>query len=442
MAHNESHAPSAANAPAFTVVSEENAEDRKPAAKPSLKMNKVQIRSKGHILVDIHGKSLFDDDEANKERPKKNKCHIEFSAAAQCAKEDETKEDSKLQTSTCSQDEEKKESELEDVLTGREEPSNLNRETPSGDEANSGCPTVARRLPSQDEGSVSLPSQAENVARLPSTDADSVPSGTLRVLPPLPRAPLAVDLQPMLFQCFGLIANLTSLQQEQHEGNLSATRMTFKIQQCLMNAEMQNLVRKRQLASSSTHADTAALEHIANRLNHDEYFHKTVEEVNSSLSIAHCTGIPLDESVAASNGPCSKEIEAAMSTLAITDFGIISEEEEAIERAAMTNEEKAAALSDLFGKFCSIDIPLCKKAKRDLDRSSIDFLIRQVKVEIDMIPARDKQALLEAQLKCRPEEFSDARIEKFLRSEGMNSKVRAASLSSCSFRPLVAHPNE
>jgi hypothetical protein len=45
-------------------------------------------------------------------------------------------------------------------------------------------------------------------------------------------------------------------------------------------------------------------------------------------------------------------------------------------------------------------------------------------MEIGQIPEDRKQALLEAQTKCHADEFSDARLERFLRCEGMDVKVR------------------
>ena len=44
--------------------------------------------------------------------------------------------------------------------------------------------------------------------------------------------------------------------------------------------------------------------------------------------------------------------------------------------------------------------------------------------EIDMLPIYEKQALMEAYSKGRKEEFSDERLLKFLKCEGMNAKVR------------------
>jgi len=113
-----------------------------------------------------------------------------------------------------------------------------------------------------------------------------------------------------------------------------------------------------------------------------------------------------------------------LTSLAVTDRPVITNEQEALEREMLTDEEKAAALADAFGKLCEPDVPQKKRARRDLDPSSINFLIRQMKCELERIPLKKKHALIEAQFKCGAEEFSDARLEKFLRCEGMNAKVR------------------
>jgi hypothetical protein len=54
---------------------------------------------------------------------------------------------------------------------------------------------------------------------------------------------------------------------------------------------------------------------------------------------------------------------------------------------------------------------------------TVSFLLKQMRIEIERIPQEKKQALLEAQQKSRAEEFSDGRLEQFLRFEGMNPKV-------------------
>jgi hypothetical protein len=101
-----------------------------------------------------------------------------------------------------------------------------------------------------------------------------------------------------------------------------------------------------------------------------------------------------------------------------------TEEQEKIEQATMTDDEKAAALADLFGRSCAVSTHKNKRAKLDLDRNSIEFLLQQMRLELERIPLDRKRALVEAQMKCGEEEFSDARLERFLRCEGMNAKVR------------------
>jgi hypothetical protein len=64
-----------------------------------------------------------------------------------------------------------------------------------------------------------------------------------------------------------------------------------------------------------------------------------------------------------------------------------------------------------------------KRARRDLDPESIAFLIKRMRDEIEGIPKSKKRALLEAQENCGEEEFSDERLERFLRCEGMDAQV-------------------
>jgi len=124
---------------------------------------------------------------------------------------------------------------------------------------------------------------------------------------------------------------------------------------------------------------------------------------------------------------CEKEEEQVaaflLSSLAVVDRPVMTEEEEAIEKANVTNEERASILSDAFGDMCTVAPHHSKKAKTDLDENSIKFLVRQMVLEIENIPASKKPSLLEALSKGRAEEFSDKRLEKFLRCEGMNIKV-------------------
>ena len=120
-----------------------------------------------------------------------------------------------------------------------------------------------------------------------------------------------------------------------------------------------------------------------------------------------------------------------MASLNLTGYPVMSDEEMEIDKATSTNAEKAAALSDLYGKFYSTEnVNENKKPKRDLDQRSIDFLVLQMRIEVDLIPLENKRALVEALSKCRPEEFSNARLLSFLRSDGMNTKVSVGEVSS------------
>jgi hypothetical protein len=93
------------------------------------------------------------------------------------------------------------------------------------------------------------------------------------------------------------------------------------------------------------------------------------------------------------------------------------------EWAALTDDEKTSALADLFGDKCSVGTHQKKRARRDLDKITVSFLLGQMRDEIDTMPEKKKVALTVAQGKCREEEFSDSRLEVFLTSEGMNAKV-------------------
>jgi hypothetical protein len=110
------------------------------------------------------------------------------------------------------------------------------------------------------------------------------------------------------------------------------------------------------------------------------------------------------------------------------DIPMFTEEQEKIEEANMTDEEKAAALYDLFGKSCCVTTHNAKRPRLDFGNNSIEFLVQQMRLELDFIPQQGKRALLEALTKCRVEEFSNARLERFLRCEGMNAKVRQLQL--------------
>jgi hypothetical protein len=116
---------------------------------------------------------------------------------------------------------------------------------------------------------------------------------------------------------------------------------------------------------------------------------------------------------------------------------MFTEEQLAMEQAMMTKEERAETLSDLFGKHCVVDIHQSKKARRDFNHKTIEFLVQQMRRELAIIPEDEKRALVEAQTKCREDEFSDARLERFLRCEGMNAKVRLEVFLMCAIIPVA-----
>jgi len=147
--------------------------------------------------------------------------------------------------------------------------------------------------------------------------------------------------------------------------------------------------------------------------------------VNGGATTASCSS-ESKERLLSAEMPNKEEAAFALSSLMLVGEPRFTEEDIASEQATLTNEERAAALSDMFGKFCMVGIRPEKRARRDLDDDSIQFLTRQMKLEIEKIPSGKKQALLEAQAKCRAEEFGAGRLESFLRCEGMNTEVCTA----------------
>lgn len=119
----------------------------------------------------------------------------------------------------------------------------------------------------------------------------------------------------------------------------------------------------------------------------------------------------------------AEDATLALFALTVADRPRFTEQDEELERSTMTDEERVAALCDLLGQNSLAGTHTNKKARRDLERESLDFLISQMRLEIERIPIKKKQALTIAQQKCRTDEFSDECLERFLRCEGMNTKV-------------------
>jgi hypothetical protein len=106
---------------------------------------------------------------------------------------------------------------------------------------------------------------------------------------------------------------------------------------------------------------------------------------------------------------------------------VFTEEDCIREKGELTEEEKIAVLSDLFGDCCEISQPPKKKVAREGTAQpppALPLLLEQMRYEIDAIPFEERESLVEAQEKSSSNEFSDDRLELFLVRESMNAKVR------------------
>lgn len=90
------------------------------------------------------------------------------------------------------------------------------------------------------------------------------------------------------------------------------------------------------------------------------------------------------------------------------------------EMETMTEEERTATLSDIFGNMCSFGARL-KRPEPGL----VDPLIVKMGIEIDRLPNESKPALTEAMAKAA-HEFASQRLQLFLQCENMNYKARNA----------------
>ena len=153
---------------------------------------------------------------------------------------------------------------------------------------------------------------------------------------------------------------------------------------------------------------------------------------NSQAKVA-----PAAKDEAQTNDAQEEEVAAfLLSSLSVVDRPVITEEQEAMEKAELTDQEKASILADAFGDMCNVNPHQSKKAKTDLDKDSIAFLVRQMVFEIEKIPLEKRVSLMEALSKGLPEEFSDKRLEMFLRCEGMNTKVNTDGCCCMAFFSL------
>jgi len=122
-------------------------------------------------------------------------------------------------------------------------------------------------------------------------------------------------------------------------------------------------------------------------------------------------------------------LEFLLSILALSGRQQFTEDQGKLEKVNMTDEERVRVLCDIFGNYCNTHQN--KKARKDLSTEEVAFLVKQMRIEIERIPEARKDALMKAQVKCRAEEFSDERLERFLRCDGMDVKVRMSVLLHC-----------
>lgn len=160
---------------------------------------------------------------------------------------------------------------------------------------------------------------------------------------------------------------------------------------------------------------------------HDQADSSASDNVPAGENIGGVAHSQEQSSVSQADDPDNEDAVFALSALAVAGRPKFTDEQDALEQATMTDEERMAVLSDKFGKMCTVSDRQNKRPRRDLDQASIDFLVGQMKLELLRIPDDQKRALLEANASCSPDEFSDARLIQFLRCEGMNVKVRVDS---------------
>jgi hypothetical protein len=88
------------------------------------------------------------------------------------------------------------------------------------------------------------------------------------------------------------------------------------------------------------------------------------------------------------------------------------------EMETMTEQERTATLSDLFGSMCTLGVRL-----KSPEPGLVDPLIVKMGHEIDRMPNENKPALMEAMSKAA-HEFASQRLQLFLQCENMNYKAR------------------
>jgi len=247
----------------------------------------------------------------------------------------------------------------------------------------------------------------------PGVDGSSAPPAALdRRLLPFQQAPFAFQpYHPLLLSQGSVIPGLNSLPVQAHlqTGPLPSKAQpdnSYSGNEATTVAQQQH---PRLCVSSPAQAKSMLQDHIKGR---------DVNDVAVGL-------MPKSDSpaVTVDDGEVS---EYLLSVLALSGRPKFTNQQDAQEQASMTDDERARVLCDLFGKYCSTH--QTKKARRDLSMDEVSFLVKQMRIEIERIPEDEKDALMKAKVKCTAQEFSDARLERFLRCEGMDVKVRAGLL--------------
>jgi hypothetical protein len=123
--------------------------------------------------------------------------------------------------------------------------------------------------------------------------------------------------------------------------------------------------------------------------------------------------------------PGRDEEDAANQLLALlmsneTQTPPFSEQDAQREQASMTEDEKVAAISDLFGSLCEVGPDTTKRIRSD----SVDALLAEMRRAVADIPQEQKSALLLAMKRASPREFDNDRLRLFLNREAMNPTVR------------------
>jgi len=99
------------------------------------------------------------------------------------------------------------------------------------------------------------------------------------------------------------------------------------------------------------------------------------------------------------------------------------------EKETMTEEEKAAALLDMFGSLCG-ELGRASKRLKQPEPGLVDPLIKNMRLQVDSIPNESKPALLEAMAKASTHEFRNDRLKLFLQRNNMDYKASTSLVLS------------